>query len=270
MQVELEKELKVFKRCHGYDLDLDNPKTYNEKLCHSKLFNRNPLMTLTSDKYRAREYIRDRVPDYMGHLVPVYFVFDCPEFIHLITLPDKYVMKPNHGSGWFVIKDDDYTVDMGRVKYQSLNPNALESIVEAWLKEDYSLRWNEWAYSKVEPLVAVEKLLDRPNDYRLNMFGGKFKFLSVTTPYQKTFNYFDDKLEPVHVGVKPELKDFKMSGEIEQMIKWAELLSADWDFIRCDFLVTDKVYFSELTHYPGAGNTKYPYELDLKLGEYWS
>ena len=269
MQRTIKKELKLFKRCHGYDLDLDNPKTFNEKLCHSKLFNRNPLMTQTSDKYRARQYIRSRVPDCEKHLVPIYIVFYNPGAIRGIALPDKYVMKPNHGSGWWIEKNGDYTVNVDMVKYQDLDESVLESIVRAWLVEDYSLRWNEWAYKDIERLVVVEKSIGSPNDYRLNMFDGKFKFLAVTTPYQKTFNYFDEDLKPVHLNLKPELEDFKMSGRIRQMIKWAEMLSKGWDFIRCDFMVTDKVYFSELTHYPGAGNVCYPYDFDLKLGEYW-
>ena len=269
MQGTIEKEKEIFKKCHGYDLNLDEPKTYNEKICHRKLYDRNPLLIQTSDKYRARDYIRSRIKDCDENFVPIYFIFDSPEFLYLITLPDKYVMKPNHGSGWWVVKDEGYEVNMSRTKYQTLNSSALESIVGAWFKEDYSLRWNEWAYSEIDQLVVVEKLLDQPNDYRLNMFNGRFKFLSVTTPYQKTFNYYDEDLEPVHLNIKPELKDLELSDDIVKMIRWAEVLSEGWDFIRCDFLVTDRVYFSELTHYPGAGNTPYPYKLDLKLGNLW-
>ena len=268
-------EVERFKKAHGYDLNLDEPKTYNEKICHSKLFNRNPLLTLTTDKYRARQYIREKVgEDCEEHFVPLYFVFDSASFVPYITFPSKYVIKPNHSSGKLIIKDDDYTVGMGKAKYQASNLSALELIVEAWLKEDYSIAWNEWAYKDIEPLIVIEELItdsngNLPTDYRLSMFDGKLGLVSVTTPYQETFNYFDKDLKPVSINVKPELKDFKLPKLFDKALELAEKISKGWNFIRCDFFITDKVYFSELTHYPGAGNSHYPYDFDLQLGELW-
>ena len=41
----------------GYKLDLDNPKTYNEKLQWLKLHNRKPIYTKMVDKVDAKEYV---------------------------------------------------------------------------------------------------------------------------------------------------------------------------------------------------------------------
>ena len=53
---------KQFKEALGYELNLENPKTYNEKLQWLKLYYHNPLMTKCADKYLAREYIKEKKP----------------------------------------------------------------------------------------------------------------------------------------------------------------------------------------------------------------
>lgn len=50
----------VFRIKMGYKLDLNNPKTFNEKLQWLKLHDRNPLYTTLVDKYEVRKYIADK------------------------------------------------------------------------------------------------------------------------------------------------------------------------------------------------------------------
>ena len=272
-----ENERSLFKRIHSYDLNLINPKTYNEKICYRKLFGRNPLMITTSDKYRARQYIRDRIGFRAeNNLIPLLWITDNPEDIPTETLPDEYIIKPNNGAGWWILKDlVQFTVDSKKKIYSDLTKEQIVNICNGWLSEDYSKRWNEWAYSRIKPLIVVEKLLrckngKLPSDYRLCMFEGKLRLIYVTAPYQATFNYYDENWNPIKFKYKPPDPNCKKPKEFEQMVKLAEILSKGWDFIRCDFyLVDNKIYFGELTHYPGCGHTPFPYEIDLKLGEYW-
>ena len=42
----------------GYELNLENPKTFNEKLQWLKLYYHDPLITKCADKYLVREYIK--------------------------------------------------------------------------------------------------------------------------------------------------------------------------------------------------------------------
>lgn len=49
----------VFRIKMGYKLDLNNPKTFNEKLQWLKLHDRNPLYTTLVDKYEVRKYITE-------------------------------------------------------------------------------------------------------------------------------------------------------------------------------------------------------------------
>lgn len=272
-----EDEKKWFEHYHGYKLDLENPKTYNEKICYRKLFDRNPLLITTSDKYRARGYMRSKI-GYRAdnHLVPLLWVTENPADIPLNRLPDEYIIKPNHGAGWWIIKDKvHYTVDSTKRVFGCLSEEHIRTICQGWLLEDYSKKWNEWAYSMVKPLIVVERLLrckngKLPSDYRLCMFSGELKLIYVTTPYQATFNYFNENWEPILFNYKPLDANCQRPREFEKMLWLAERLSKDWDFIRCDFYLVDgQVYFGELTHYPGCGHTPFPYDLDLQLGEYW-
>lgn len=51
----------VFRIKMGYKLDLEKPKTLNEKLQWLKLHDRNPLYTQLVDKYEVRKYIAEKI-----------------------------------------------------------------------------------------------------------------------------------------------------------------------------------------------------------------
>ena len=58
----------------GYKLDLDNPKTFNEKLQWLKLYNRNPEYSQMVDKYAVKEYVKNIIGE--EYVVPTLGVWD--------------------------------------------------------------------------------------------------------------------------------------------------------------------------------------------------
>ncbi|MDU7143604.1 MAG: ATP-grasp fold amidoligase family protein, partial [Anaerococcus vaginalis] len=88
---------KMFKATMDYPLNLENPKSFNEKLQWLKLYDRNPLYTKLVDKYKVREYISEKIGE--GYLIPLLGVWDDPEDIDFDSLPNKFVLKCNHNSG---------------------------------------------------------------------------------------------------------------------------------------------------------------------------
>ena len=76
-----------FKQTFGYDLDLNNPKTFNEKMQWLKLNDRTPLHTLCADKLEVRHYIKSKVGE--KHLVPLIFKRNI-HFKNLYSLPELY------------------------------------------------------------------------------------------------------------------------------------------------------------------------------------
>lgn len=274
--MQIEKEKEIFFKIHGYELNLEEPKTYNEKVCAKKLFDRNPLIPLLADKFKARDYIRSRIDNAEEYLVPLLWVSDNPEEIPFNDLPEDYVIKPNNGAGWWMICQGRRTLidNYFKITY-GMTPEDKIKVCKRWLSEDYSLRWNEWAYSQIEPLIVVEEFLktdtyELPRDYRLCMFDGKLRFLYITNFDNSMFNYYDADFYPIEFKFKPVDIDIKKPKEFKRMVDYAEKLSSGWDFLRVDFYhLQNKIYFGELTHYPGAGHTPFPYEIDLKLGSYW-
>ena len=52
---------RFFKIKMGYELDLDNPKTFNEKLQWIKIYDHNPLYTKMVDKIAVKDYVREKI-----------------------------------------------------------------------------------------------------------------------------------------------------------------------------------------------------------------
>jgi len=114
--------LKVkWKRCMGYELDLKHPKTFNEKLQWLKLYDRKPEYTIMVDKYRAKQWVADRVGEQF--VIPTLAVYHSADEIDLNQLPDQFVLKCNHDSGSVVICRDKKSFDFEAAK-RKLN-NAL-------------------------------------------------------------------------------------------------------------------------------------------------
>lgn len=79
-------------------LNLKNPQTFNEKIQWLKLYNRNPLYTTLVDKYKVREYIREKIGE--EYLIPlVGGPYKCIDEINLDELHEQFVLKCNHDSG---------------------------------------------------------------------------------------------------------------------------------------------------------------------------
>ena len=52
---------RKFKLAFGYDLNLKNSKTFNEKLNWLKLYDRNPEYTRMVDKYEVKKYVAEKI-----------------------------------------------------------------------------------------------------------------------------------------------------------------------------------------------------------------
>lgn len=97
-----EKVLKEwFYERNGYPLDLDNPKTFCEKLQWLKLYDSTPIKTRLADKYLVREWVKETIGE--KYLIPLLGVWDSFDEIDFSKLPEAYVLQCNHGSGMNVI-----------------------------------------------------------------------------------------------------------------------------------------------------------------------
>jgi hypothetical protein len=259
-----------FKKRTGYDLQLDPPRSFSEKIVYKKLFDRNLLLTKTADKYRVREYVKEQLGKERASeiLIPLLYVTDNPETIPFDTLPDEYIIKANHGSGTNIIIKEGDDVDRQQVI----------STCKQWLAQPYGLFKHEWAYQGIDRKIIIEKLLRNndgtlPKDHKFHVFNGTTEFIQVDfnrhtneqfkrTLLTRDWQRIDASLKyPQGPNVdKPDTSD---------MLEIAENLAESLDYARVDLYNTDNgIYFGEITHYPGDGRVKItPTSFDFELGE---
>lgn len=84
---------------HGnsYFPNIDNPKTFNEKIQWMNLYYHNPKITECTDKVSFKEYLRREIGE--EYIIPTYGVYDNASQINLAELPEEFVLKSNWGGG---------------------------------------------------------------------------------------------------------------------------------------------------------------------------
>lgn len=116
-----------YKKMFNKPLNLKNPKTLNEKIQWLKLntYKDNPLITQCADKYLVRDYVASKgCREILNELINVW---DSVEEIDWNDLPNKFVLKLNHGSGYNIVCDNLKKLDLSKTKKQ----------LKTWLKEDF-------------------------------------------------------------------------------------------------------------------------------------
>lgn len=106
--------IKQFKEQVGYTPNIDNPKSFNEKIQWLKLYYHDPLLTKCADKYLVREYVKNKIGE--KYLIPLLEIYDTPEQIDFYSLPHQFVLKTNNGSGRNIICKDKYKLNINGVK----------------------------------------------------------------------------------------------------------------------------------------------------------
>lgn len=264
--------LKNQYRCQmGEKLDLKNPKSFNQKLQWLKLYDRQEKYSKMTDKSTAKEYVRAILGN--DCIIPTYGVYDSVDSIDFSALPEKFVIKATHGSGNHdvIICRDKSKLDVGFVKQK----------MKKSLSNNCYLATAEWVYKYINPRIIVEKLLEDPDyddlmDYKFMCFNGKVKCSFVCTGRESaeglkvTFYDRDWNIMPFERNHPSEKKPIEKPIRYDQMIEMAEKLSKGVSFLRVDFYeVEKKVYFGELTFYPGSGFESFqPKEWDDILGSW--
>ncbi len=216
----------------------------------------------------------------------MYYTTKNPEDIPFDDIPGEYIIKPNHGVDRYIIlqtsdKYKEFFIKNSNCKQRIIFSDEAKvkiiDICKQWLQLRFGINKNEWGYQNIKPRIIIEKLLRDdgkiPNDYKLYMFHGKCKAILVCTNRLDNlgFIFYDVNWNLLPV-VKGRLGEQVKKPEIlNEVILTAEKLSEDFDFVRVDFyIIKDKFYCGELTHYSRSGLEKFtPTEFDFKLGSYW-
>lgn len=260
---------RLYRSVHGRLPNLLFPTRFTEKVVRRSLFDRRPILKTFADKYAVRSYVEGILGD--GVLPKLHWVAQTPADIVFSDLPDRFVIKPTHGSGW---------VRIVRNKAEISIPEVIAEC-ERWLSQDFYMKSRERIYKGAPRRIIVEELIDdgcegSPTDYKMFVFGGKVRLIQVIRGrfaeigvyhFDRDWNVlaFNFDYDPFPGSVPPP-------PHLQEMIAAAEALGRDMDFVRADFYDTPhKFYFGELTCTPSAGLERFvPDSFDEYFGSFWS
>lgn len=230
-------------------LCLDPPGDLNEKFMWLKLhiYNENSMVSACADKYTMRQYVEEKgFPELLN---PLYGVWDSVEEIEYESLPERFVFKCNHGSGYNLIC---------RKKEEWDWPRARKTL-DKWMKEEYWKRSAELQYKHIQKKILCERYLEGTNgslpDYKVMCFYGEPQYILYCDGREGKLRYINFSLdwqilpynfeEPEDIIERPK--------HLEQMLECAKVLSKEFPAVRMDFYEsTEGLIIGEMTFTPAG------------------
>jgi hypothetical protein len=182
--------------------------------------------------------------------VPIIKIYKNVDEIDVRELPEKFVLKCNHGSGMNILCNDKKSFNLTRAKIT----------LKEWMNINYGLLSFEYQYINVQRKIYAEAYLsDNIIDYKFYCFRGNPKFIRVQKHLNNSYinNYYnlDWTLNELEIKLdnhirKPEIK-FPKPTNLDLMIEYAKKLSSRFIFVRVDlYEINNIVYLGELTFTP--------------------
>ena len=95
---------KLYFNYSGKYLNLETPITFSEKIQWLKLNYHNPQLEIFADKFFVRNFLINKgYSEILSNVIGYYTTIDD---IKIEDLPNRFVMKASHGSGWNLIVKD--------------------------------------------------------------------------------------------------------------------------------------------------------------------
>lgn len=261
-----------YRRLTGKNLHLRHPKTYNEKIQWLKL-HPTPQWSMLADKYAVRQFVADRIGEqYLVRLVGNSGgVWERPEDIDFDSLPERFVLKCNHGSGYNIVVTDKNAEDIPSVKAR----------LSEWLRQDFSFRAGfEMHYSAIPRRIIAEEYMENDGqdlyDYKVWCFEGKARYVMFLSD-----RYSEDGLRMSFYDREWNMQDISYSHPrhekpvpkpecLDKILELAEKLAAGLNHVRVDFYILNngEIRFGEMTMTSCSGICQWePVSADRMMGD---
>ena len=262
----------IYKVKFGRDLNVDNPKTFNEKLQWLKLYDRKPIYTAMVDKIEAKKFVAGIIGQ--EHIIPTLGVWNRFDDIQFDKLPEQFVLKCSHDSGGlFICKNK-----------KMFNAAEAKKVINKCLKQNYYWLSREWPYKNVQPRILAEQYMEDKTlsssglvDYKFFCFNGNPKLLYVSRgldnhPTAEISFYGMDGIEKeYHRNDYKPYHNAIMPSNFDEMKSIAKRIAAEVDspFVRIDlYSINGGIFFSEITLSPCSGMIPFePMNADMELGK---
>lgn len=254
---------RLFKRYFGRKMDLKNPGTLPEKIVWMELYSDTSMWTYCEDKYLMREYVERK--GYGNNLPKLYAVWQKAKEIDVSVLPDKFVMKANHGCGDVLVCKDKSKLSVDKIRKD----------FKRILSLPYGYNNASLHYTRIKPCIIAEELLandyayisESMVDFKVWCINGNAKsVLIVYNRDDKTKKYYLDLYDvnwerldkyfntAYNFGFDKDSKFQLPPACLQQMLKIAEDLAKGFPQVRVDFYIVDsKPIVGEMTFFTGYG-----------------
>jgi len=267
---EYPKELsKIYKKNTGEALNWENIRSYNEKMQWAKIYDMDPRKTILADKYLVREWVKDKIGE--EHLIPLLGVWNSFNEIDFDSLPNRFVLKTNHGSSTnLIVKDKN-----------DLDKNEAKQLFDRWMSLNFAfLNGFEMHYKDIPPKIIAEQYMDNEGreleDYKFLCFDGHVSYCWIDvnrySDHRRNIYDIDWNLQKWQQhNYKNTDNSIVKPNNFDLMVRLAEKLAKGFSHVRVDFYnINGKVYFGEMTFTNGSGfELIHPIEYNLMLGHMW-
>jgi len=232
---------------------------------------RRPLLVTLSDKFKMRQYVAGKIgPHVLNNLL---WLGKDVSTIPFDDFPKAFVIKANHGSGFVRIVTD---------KSAGRRDDVIRE-AGGWLRLDYGKQSEEWAYSRIDPLVMVEEFIESrakstdgvPWDYKFFVFDGKCAMIEVDVSRfcghaRALFTRDWEHIPATFTYPQPQKKPPRPAA-LDEMLSVAEAGGKGIDFVRVDIYDSNRgPLIGEMTCFPAAGTGRFsPSYYDDWLGSFW-
>lgn len=234
-------------------LNLNNPKTFNEKIQWLKLYNATPIKTLLADKYLVRNWIKEKIGE--DYLIPLLGAYDSFEEIDFNKLPNQFVIKCNHGSGYNIIVKDKNILDKEDVK----------SKLNKWMNENFAFKVGcELHYRDIPHKILIEKYITNDDknlyDYKFWCFNDEVKYMQFRDDFsanlKMVFYDMNWKKQPFYYDHPLYDKELERPNNFDEMVNIAKKLCQGFAFVCVDLyrLNDGTIKFGEMTFTRSSGS----------------
>jgi hypothetical protein len=245
LELYFENKQKFYARGRDYLLNRNgtvynesNSMTFKDKLNYLLIYESPEDKTNIVDKILLRNYSQKVLGKNI--CTPILKIYDDIDQINLDELPDKFVLKCNHGSAMNIFCENKTNFDLPKAKY----------LLKQWMNINYGLFSFEYQYLNIKKRVFSEKFLGKEIiNYKFSCFNGEPKIIRVKGKINGTnlYNIYYTNWTITNFELRNKKyvlsNIFKKPVNLKKMIKYAHLLSSGFCYCRVDFYEVNKTLY---------------------------
>ncbi|HSW89574.1 MAG TPA: ATP-grasp fold amidoligase family protein [Patescibacteria group bacterium] len=259
---------KTYKAVYGRPINWRHPIRYTEKLAIFKISQEAEKLWSYVDKIEVRKFVSQQIGN--EYLTKLYGTYNSPEEIDFDKLPNSFVLKTTHGSGWNIIVPDKSKLDFADAKKKLAH----------WMTLNYYDSFGrERQYKLIKPRILCEEYLETKDkdlyDFKFYCFHGVPKSINVIRDrsgrVKKSMYEIPWKKSEMKAWDAQEEIDMEAPKNLGRMLKIAKKLSTPFEQVRVDlYELKGRIIFGELTFSSGGGMSPFdPDRFDEIYGAWW-